>query len=226
MLAAIVPVKPLRHAKGRMAELLGPEDRARLALVMLEDVLNALRRSEVAELTAVTTADPLVARRARALGAECWPDTAGTLNGALSDAIRTAIGRGASGVLIVPGDVPLVTPQDLRDLVSQAPRTPSLVVAPTHDRGTGALLMQPAGLIAPAYGAISSARHVEAARAAGAETRLCQVRSLALDLDHPHDLVLFSTLRQRTATSEWLRRIDLKRLVPDRTGWFQALGQR
>jgi 2-phospho-L-lactate guanylyltransferase len=92
-------------------------------------------------------------------------------------------------VLIVPADLPLITPQDIRYMLEFANETPVVVVAPdTRRQGTNALLVCPSGLIEYDFGPGSFQRHCERARQAGARLEICELPSLALDMDLPEDL--------------------------------------
>ena len=211
MLAAVVPVKTLGATKGRLAEVLGPQERQALCLAMLSDVLAALLHSPVVGLVAVTSPDPGVAAHALAAGAAFWPDRAGSLNGAVAAALAEAAARGATAALVLPGDVPLVTPDDVRTLAQQAAAEQCAVVAPTGDDGTGALLLRPPLLIAPDYGGASAPRHLAAARAAGALALACPLPHLALDLDRPEDLRTFWQQAPGSATRACLERLGFGR---------------
>ena len=109
---------------------------------------------------------------------------------------------------MLPGDVPLVTPDDVCSLLAQAPAEHGAVVAPTGDGGTGALLLRPPTLIAPDYGGASAARHLAAARAAGAAALLYPLPHLALDLDRPEDLRAFLQQAAAGATRACLAGFD------------------
>ena len=69
MIAAIVPVKALDQAKRRLASLLSQEERRRLSLAMLEDVLRAVQAVPRIDHVAVVSPDPAVLARVRKLGA-------------------------------------------------------------------------------------------------------------------------------------------------------------
>jgi len=62
-----------------------------------------------------------------------------------------------------------------------------------HRTGTNALLLTPPDAIRPAFGEGSCERHVAAARAAGIPHSVEHLRSLALDLDTPADVVALTT---------------------------------
>ena len=66
---------------------------------------------------------------------------------------------------------------------------PVVVVAPDRRyQGTNALLICPVGLIEYDFGPGSFQRHCERARQRGARLEICELPSLALDVDLPEDL--------------------------------------
>ena len=70
---------------------------------------------------------------------------------------------------------------------------PVVVVAPDRrNEGTNALLVCPAGLIEYEYGPGSFQRHCQRAVDAGARLEICELPSLALDMDLPEDLAMIS----------------------------------
>ena len=190
---AIVPVKPLRRAKSRLGSVLGAEERLALSREMLNRVLEALVGVPEIERTLLVSRDSEAMALARHHGARTLSERPPIdLNQALQQATRAAVGSGASAVLVVPADLPLVTADDLRELVSLAESPPVVVIAPDRRQaGTNALLASPAGLIEYAFGPSSFDRHCALALAAGARVLVCDRPGLALDLDLPEDLGLF-----------------------------------
>ncbi len=68
-----------------------------------------------------------------------------------------------------------------------------MVISPDrHRQGTNALLVCPAGVIEYEFGPGSFQRHCARARQAGAHLEICELPSLALDMDLPEDLELVS----------------------------------
>jgi len=190
---AIVPVKPLRRAKSRLSSVLGAEERLELSREMLNRVLEALAKVPEIERTLLVSRDSEAMALARHHGARTLSERPPIdLNQALQQATRAAVGSGASAVLVVPADLPLVTAGDLRALVYLAESPPVLVIAPDRRQaGTNAMLASPAGLIEYAFGPSSFDRHRALALAAGARVLVCDRPGLALDLDLPEDLGLF-----------------------------------
>jgi 2-phospho-L-lactate guanylyltransferase len=190
---AIVPVKPLRRAKSRLSSVLGAEERLELSREMLNRVLEGLAKVPEIERTLLVSRDSEAMALARHHGARTLSERPPIdLNQALQQATRAAVGSGASAVLVVPADLPLVTADDLRQLVTLAESPPVVVIAPDRRQaGTNALLASPAGLIEYAFGPSSFDRHRALALAAGARVLVCDRPGLALDLDLPEDLDLF-----------------------------------
>lgn len=196
-IAAVIPVKRLAHAKSRLAGRLSPRDRAGLVLALLERAVSALETSGVVESIAVVTPEPDVARR---VGTVHIADS-GSLNGSLSNAATWAISEGCGGLLVLPGDLPLVSPDDICDLVGL--QSPGVTIAPTHDGGTGALLLIPPDAISPGFGHDSFARHVGWAQERGIPVRTFNRTGFACDLDTADDLERFrSVIRPATRSSQ------------------------
>lgn len=189
MNAALVPVKPLAAGKSRLAGRLAREALERLALAMLGDLVDALRAVRELDLVAVTTPDPRVAREAEALGAEALLRDDAGLNAALDGAAGELAGRGLEALLVVLGDVPGAQPQELAALFAalRSAGGRGVVLAPSRDGGTSALLRAPWNAVPNRFGPQSAAAHRALAREAGLAYRELALPSLAVDLDRPED---------------------------------------
>jgi len=187
---AIVPVKPLRRGKSRLAEVLTQEERKDLNRRLLAHTVETLAAIPEIEHVLVVSRDPEALAVAREHGARTVQEKgAPGLNVALARATIVAMNYVTHGILIVPADLPLLTTEDVRAMLDRAKDPPVVVVAPDHHRqGTNALLVCPAGLIQYDFGPGSFQRHCERARKAGARLEISELRSLALDVDMPEDL--------------------------------------
>ncbi|RME89583.1 MAG: 2-phospho-L-lactate guanylyltransferase [Anaerolineae bacterium] len=193
---AIVPVKPLRRGKSRLAGALPDTERIELNRRLLEHTLKTLNELPQIEHTLVVSRDPAALSLARRFGARTVQENgAPHLNTALQRATVVAQLHATRGVLILPADLPLITPQDILRLIERADPPPVVVIAPDrHRTGTNALLISPAGLIEYDFGADSFERHCRRAREAGARLEIVTLPSLELDIDLPEDLELVKTL--------------------------------
>jgi 2-phospho-L-lactate guanylyltransferase len=187
---AVLPVKRFDAAKRRLGIGIEEERRRALVAAMLRDVLEAVGEARMIERTIVVSGEPAAQEIAREQGADAVEDPSdeGHPEAALIG-IASAQAAGASCVLLVPGDCPLLDPRDLDRLLTAVPDPYVAVVPDRHGTGTNALLLRPPDAIRPAFGEGSCERHVEAARSAGLPHAVERLVSLALDLDTPADLV-------------------------------------
>lgn len=189
---AIVPVKPLRWGKSRLAGVLTQEERVDLNRQLLIHTIDTLREIPDIEHVLVVSRDQSALAIARAHGARTVQENgAPELNIALTRATIVAKSYATRGVLIVPSDLPLITQEDVYTMLSRVKEPPVVVVAPDRRRkGTNALLVCPVGLIEYEYGPNSFELHCQNARKVGARLEICELPSLALDMDEPEDLEL------------------------------------
>jgi len=200
---AIVPVKPLRSGKTRLAEVLTQDERTDLNRRLLAHTVDTLTAIPEIEHVLVVSRDQAALALAREHGARTVKEGgAPQLNIALARATMVAKGYATHGVLIVPADLPLITPEDVHVMLERAHDPPVVVLAPDrHGEGTNALLVCPVGLIEYEFGPGSFKRHCERALQAGARLEICELPSLALDMDLPEDLDLVNETIENDANS-------------------------
>lgn len=184
----LIPVKRLDQAKLRLSERLAPPDRRRLGLAMLADVLRA---TEKWSHRLIVTNDQDAEAVGLAFGCALVADPGEGLNAAVAAGTRTAAQAGASTLLVLPSDVPMVTSDDVTSLFSYPE---DVVIAPSGDGGTNALLRRPPGTLRPCFGRSSAALHRHRAGEAGLSCRTVEMSSLVLDIDRYADLVTLGGL--------------------------------
>ena len=200
---AIVPVKPLRRGKSRLAGTLSEDERTELNRKLLEHTLNTLSNLRELEEMLVISRDPQALTVARNCGARTvLEDGQPGLNTALKRATVIAQVYATRGVLVLPADLPLITREDVLTLIDHANDPPVVVIAPDrHGKGTNALLMSPSGLIEYDFGENSFQRHCRRVEATSARLEIINLPNLALDLDIPEDL-------------ELVRKMELSKVLP------------
>jgi 2-phospho-L-lactate guanylyltransferase len=193
---AIVPVKPLRRGKSRLAGLLTEEQRTRLNRYLLEHTLSVLNEIPDIEHTLVVSRDPAALALTRSMGGRTvLEDGAPQFNTAIQRATIVAQTQGARAVLILPADLPLVEASDLKALLSLGQIPPIVVIAPDRRLdGTNTLFVNPAGLIEYGYGPGSFQLHCQRATEAGAKLEVVNCERIGLDLDLPEDLEMVGGL--------------------------------
>ena len=191
---AIVPVKGLTVANGRLDGLLSPEERNRVAEALFLDLILKLPRSRCIDDIMIVTADavdrpPGTLARCKVLLQEKDEGH----SEAASAGARAALAEGAQRVAMLPVDCPMLDTDELDAHIGRSART-VLIVPDRHGTGTNALVLAPPDVFEPAFGPESCARHVSRARATGISFALEEVHSMGLDLDTPED---YSLLRDR-----------------------------
>ncbi len=202
-LHVVVPVRGAADGKSRLGSALDAEERAALVLGMLTHTIAVLDQWPSAQMTWIVTNDSAavrVARAGRRVGIVDDPPNGPPddgLNRALRIARATARAAGASALLMLPADLPLLSAAALDTLLEAADAAlaagngrPVVVIAPSDARsGTNALLLSPPEIIEPAFGEQSLDAHVRAAAAADASVQLVIDAALGFDLDTPDDLL-------------------------------------
>lgn len=192
----LIPVNRLDRAKGRLAALLEPPERAELVRRSLAAVLAAVEGAgmKAVVLTSDEAVRTILPADVRVLSEDPH------LQGLSAQLERASEELGVDELFILHADLPLVTAVALSDLVAQAPEAPSATLVRPGDGGTNAMLLRPPGRFPLAYGRGSGNLHEAAAREAGLAVRRADVSALALDLDTPADArVLLSTAEGRAS---------------------------
>jgi len=205
---AVVPIKERDRAKERLASLLAPATRQALALAMLQDVLSALAAAPGLAGLIVVTLDQQARRLALGYGARILEDGARDGHtGAVTAAARLLAAERQTGMLTVPGDVPLVTADEISQIITAHRPSPSFTIVPSHDDGgSNAILVSPPDAVPLRFGVDSFFPHLRAAQAQGIRPTVRRLPGIALDIDNPEDLVAFmrhpSVTRTRALLAE------------------------
>ena len=189
---AVIPAKNLDGVKQRLAPVLAEEERRALFQTMLMDVLGAV--TAVSELAGVmvVTGDAAVAARAREARAEVLHESANQGHtAAVTAGARHLLAQGADGLLTVPGDLPLVTPEEIRRVLAAHGPGRAITIVPAHDRrGSNCIVCSPPDALPFAFGDDSFGPHLDAARRAGITPTILPIPGIGLDIDGPTDLQL------------------------------------
>jgi 2-phospho-L-lactate guanylyltransferase len=204
---AVVPVKGGAGAKQRLGDAVAPDLRRRLALAMAEDVLAALAAAPGLRGIMVVTADAAARALAERYGTQVLTEGAEAgQTGAVAAAARTLAREGRGAMLTIPGDVPLITPEEVARVIAAHDRVPDFVIAPAHDeRGSNAILCAPPEAVPLTFGNDSFRPHLAAARRAGLEPKILRLPGIGLDIDNPADLAAFLKIPSRTRARAVLR---------------------
>lgn len=185
---AVVPVKSLPEAKRRLSNYLTVEERRKLVLAMLDDVLRALDRSHVfSEILIVSPDDSLENQVSRNHVFFLKQRSVG-LNAAIRQASRELIRGNASSMTTVLADLPLAGAKDFEELASISHERPRVILVPSLKGGTNVMARHPPELIANSYGRWSYAKHLRAGQKKGVPVYSVSNSRLSFDLDTIQDL--------------------------------------
>jgi 2-phospho-L-lactate guanylyltransferase len=205
---AILPVKEVAGAKQRLAPLLSPEERIALMQVMLRDVLAALSAAQGLAGIALVTLDPWAQELAQKYGARIITEGAREGHtGAVTSAAAVLQAEGVTSILTLPGDIPAAKPMEIEALIAAASAAPAFIIAPAHDElGSNAILMSTPNAVRLRFGEDSYFPHLTASRAAGIAPQILHLQGIAMDIDHPADIVRFAHIPEAkgTQTLAWL----------------------
>jgi 2-phospho-L-lactate guanylyltransferase len=195
---AIVPVKPFNRAKSRLEKALEPAQREAFAIKTFKHSLEVLTSVKGIGGVMVVSRDSKALAMARDFHAHTIHEGEATdLNSALVRAAQFVGSQGATAVLVLPADVPLVTVTDIESIIHMGRFSLTVVLAPDRQEdGTNALLVNPPGVIPFAFGVGSFQRHLKLAQDVGAAVKVYRSERLELDIDTPEDLNLLQKADQ------------------------------
>jgi 2-phospho-L-lactate guanylyltransferase len=156
---ALIPVKTLREAKSRLAPHFTPTQRATLVLNMLRHVIYVLRASPGLEAISVVSPDPYVLKQVQAWGAHPLPEEAQGHNPALHAAAKKELESGATALLTLSADLPLLQVRDIQRMIELSQDYEIVLASSYEGTGTNALLVRPPLVVPYVFGPGSLQRY-------------------------------------------------------------------
>lgn len=185
---AVIPIKALNKAKNRLASFLTEDERRKLVLKLFEHTLQELADWQILEGILVVSNDPFFNRFSASYSFEFLLEkqTSG-LNGSVQMAAEYLESKGIEAMLVIHGDLPLISQEELNQLVAAAPTTGVLIAPDRHLCGTNVLWVAPPLIIPFAYGSESFQKHQELTKKLNCSLVIFQSESLGLDIDFYDD---------------------------------------
>jgi 2-phospho-L-lactate guanylyltransferase len=209
MKVVLLPLKDPAHAKQRLAGHLTSKERQELAWAMLEDVTRAVGAALTPDQVVVVTRGHLTLLAEQSNWQVIEENQQISESHSVDRACRLLQQRGASVVLRLPTDIPLLEPEDVDHLLNLELGARSAVIIPSRDgKGTNALLRTPPDAFPSRFGENSLALHQEEARRCCVELKILKNPRIAFDLDEFSDLLRFMQLENETRTAQVLSQFD------------------
>lgn len=170
---AVVPFKPV-NPKSRLSSVLSKSERELFAEAMLADIVQSLREAGCEPLILSTV--PLTCSHARVV----------VSSEELNPALNGFIGSTSGPLLIIMADLPLITPDVIRRIIS----TPlDMVLGPGRGGGTNAIFIKDRACFHVDYYGASFLKHRDIADRAGLSCEIIDSFRLHTDVDEKEDLV-------------------------------------
>jgi 2-phospho-L-lactate guanylyltransferase len=184
----LIPAKPSWLAKRRLAPILSESERTAFTRWLVSQLLATIHASDLDARPLVLTGDPALAALAEPYGYPTLPDPPDSdLNDALEQGRVYAMAQGATSLLVLPTDLPYLTPDALHTLIQQTiGNDPLVLLAPDREGiGTNALFLRPAHAIPFRFGIGSAALHRAEAQKNGIHFMEYSDSAFAQDIDTP-----------------------------------------
>ncbi|MFT5040737.1 MAG: 2-phospho-L-lactate guanylyltransferase [Hyphomicrobiaceae bacterium] len=161
---------------------------------MLDDMIGALTAATSVDRIVVVSSDESLLSHARERGAETINEgTPRGLNGAVTMAAAQLEDSGVKRLLTIPGDVPMLDPEEIDGMFATDPTIYQVVLAPSLSvTGTNALLTSPPTSIEFRFEGESLSAHRDACAERNARLLFLALGSFAIDIDTPGDLLSLS----------------------------------
>ncbi len=191
--------------------MLSRKKRSELAYVMLEDVFSAVGKSKLADNRVVVTLDRKAEKMALDQGFDVIREENQSGESSSVDlALQVCRKMGARSVLVIPGDAPLITGEDLDSVLEKEKKGKHVVLVPAEDEmGTNAILRKPPDAIPSMFGDDSFRKHKEEAERRYVPYEVCRNRNISIDIDEPRDIETFSLYGSHTKTYKKLLELNL-----------------
>jgi 2-phospho-L-lactate/phosphoenolpyruvate guanylyltransferase len=218
----LIPVKGLSTAKQRLAATLNQSQRSQLAEAMVRDVMTAASGVRSRINVALVTGDAGAQQLAHEFGFGVIEDSRNqSETAAIEMATAWCERQGYDTTVVVPGDIPLITSDELHCVLDAAPAEGAVFVPAYDRRGSNCILRRPASLIPLRFGNDSFLPHCEAMRETGKELVILEMPGIGLDIDNPHELDLLLQRDGSTNAQRLLRSWALG--ATDEAQWQKAV---
>ncbi len=203
-----LPVKSIEHSKTRLSEILEPNERSLLTRTMFMDVISIVQQTQLFSNIVVISSDREVLKLAKKENLLYLEEHIIGLNQAVNQVTKWSKKQGATSLLILPTDIPLLTINDLVQITSNI-EDRQIIIAPSDNGGTNALLRTPPDIMNSFFGKDSFQKHLINAEKAGLKVQIYQSPTISLDIDTVEDIKRFNERKENTLTHRIIEKLDI-----------------
>lgn len=208
----VIPIKRINLSKQRLSTILSREERIRLSLYMLLDVLDVLYRSKNVDTIALLTIKKTqnVLFHLPLEDVSIIEDHGASLNDSIKIAAKWATKHKFSRMMILPLDIPLIKSYDIETtFIKSESLSQGIVISPSYNNGTNLLILTPPNVMPTFYGENSYYKHVSYALEHNLDVIEYYNDRISTDLDTPLDVLVFMEKGYNTKTHYYLQSIGL-----------------
>jgi 2-phospho-L-lactate guanylyltransferase len=181
---------------------------------MLNDVLLAISNSHLVSGILVVSTEIRARYSVERLGGLFLEEQQAGLSAAVAQAGCWLSRHGQRGLMMIPGDVPLVRSADLDHIIQSHDNELGVTIVPDIERdGTNALAVSPVELIDFSFGRQSFSRHLKASEERELSPKIIESSGLSLDIDNVMDLQMLLSFDNETETLAYLADSGIARRV-------------
>ena len=214
-IVAIIPVRFLPSTKHRLAQRFDATQRRLLVHSMLKDVLRAIHQSKLISRSIIVTSDENFKATYPNLDLDLQRSEIHGLNQELTEFLNSLSRKGTRHVIIILGDLPLLTGVVLDDLIWSGLQSDRPVIAQDwKGRGTNLLFFTQPLTFKLQFGENSCEKHKKELQSKGFNPIIYHAMETALDIDDEAaigqlvNLARFDMKVQNTRTFQFLRIAD------------------
>ena len=182
-----------------MRKDLSDEETEKIVENMLRHVLTEVSKSQMSDASFLITKDEEAISLAKQIGVETIEEKEQINESTSVDlATKILIRRGATSVLRIPGDLPLLTYNDIDSIFRESIETNSCILVPSKSgKGTNAILRRPPDIIKSCFGEDSLRKHKKEFDRKQVQYKIVKNKNIELDLDCLEDLQEFKNLHKK-----------------------------
>jgi len=174
---------------------------------MLKDVLTEVKESTRPDKKFLLTMDEKAIEIAKSVGINVIKEKIQISESVSVDqASKNLAANGASSILRLPADIPLIKNQDIDNIFESFIKTGQCIIVPSASgKGTNAILRNPPDIIPSFFGENSLEKHVAALEKKSIKYLILRNKNIELDIDCEEDLQnLKSSAQSRNFTRKFL----------------------